>query len=938
MAFSYDNYTGNGTTTQFSITFTYQDTAEISVTVDGVAETGLTFPSSSTVQLTSAPASGTLVQVRRTTDLAAREVDFASGSVLTEEDLDDSNIQVFHAAQEAVDKANDSIFLDTDDKWEANSKVIKNVADPVDNTDAVNKQFISTNLPNITTVANISTDVTTVAGISSDVTAVVADATDIGTVSTNIASVNTVATNINDVITIAGISSDVTAVVADATDIGTVSTNIADVNTVAGISADVTTVAADGTDIGVVAGISSDVTTVSGISANVTSVAGNASNINAVAADATDIGTVATNIANVNTVAGIDSDVTTVAGISADVTAAATNNANITTVANNISNVNSVAAIDTDVTTVAGMSSADITTVAGISANVTTVAGIDADVTTVAGIAADVTAAATNVADISTIAAEVAKVVTVANDLNEATSEIDTVANSIANVDLVGASITDVNTVASNLSGITAFADVYASGPTDPTTNLNEGDLFFNTTSDTLKVYNGTAWEAGVTAGSGFLPLTGGQLTGNLTFSGSETVDGRDVSVDGTKLDGIEAGADVTDTANVTAAGALMATGGSVTGNVSFGDNDKAIFGAGSDLQIYHDGSNSYIQDTGTGDLKIYANDFNVWTSTGSARYLDATSGGAVNLYHNGNAKLATTSTGIDVTGTVTADGLSVGDNQNITVGNSNDLYIYHNGSNSHIEDRGAGDLVLKSNNNMWFQDYGTNEVMLKLDSGGAASLYYDNAAKLATTSTGVDVTGEMQADSIVMNDNETIYLGNSADLRIYHNGGNSIISDVGTGDLYLAGDNLRLTNAALSKAYARGYNGGKFSLMYDNVEKLATTSYGIDISGSVVADTQTASKSGSQTPDFDTYQNFLWTLTGNITLANPTTEKKGQTGFFIFIHSGGARTVSLQGQYGTAGGAGLTLSGTAGAVDIVPYVVRQAGFVYLGTPQLAFS
>ena len=141
MAFSYQNYTGDNATTQFSIPFTYQDTAEISVTVNGVAETGLTFPSSSTVLLTSAPATGTLVQVRRTTALASRAVDFASGSVLTEEDLDDSNIQVFHAAQEAIDIAGDSIFLDTDDKWEASSKVIKNVGTPVASTDAATKDY-----------------------------------------------------------------------------------------------------------------------------------------------------------------------------------------------------------------------------------------------------------------------------------------------------------------------------------------------------------------------------------------------------------------------------------------------------------------------------------------------------------------------------------------------------------------------------------------------------------------------------------------------------------------------------------------------------------------------------------------------------------------------------------------------------------------------------
>jgi hypothetical protein len=170
MAFSYHNYTGDNSTTTFNIPFTYTDTSELSVTVDGVAETGLTFPSTSTVTLTSAPASGTLVQVRRTTSLTARAVDFASGSVLTEEDLDDSNIQVFHAAQEAVDTAGDAITLDATDRWDAGGKVIKNVGSPVADTDAVNKAFISTNLPNITTVAGINTEVTTVAGNATNIT------------------------------------------------------------------------------------------------------------------------------------------------------------------------------------------------------------------------------------------------------------------------------------------------------------------------------------------------------------------------------------------------------------------------------------------------------------------------------------------------------------------------------------------------------------------------------------------------------------------------------------------------------------------------------------------------------------------------------------------------------------------------------------------------
>ena len=142
MAFSYQNYTGDNTTDTFSIPFTFTAQSEISVTVDGVAETGLTFPSAASVQLTSAPATGTLVQVRRTTDLTARSVDFASGSVLTEEDLDDSNIQTFHAAQEAVDKSNDGITLGADNKWDAQGNIIKNVGTPTASTDGATKAYV----------------------------------------------------------------------------------------------------------------------------------------------------------------------------------------------------------------------------------------------------------------------------------------------------------------------------------------------------------------------------------------------------------------------------------------------------------------------------------------------------------------------------------------------------------------------------------------------------------------------------------------------------------------------------------------------------------------------------------------------------------------------------------------------------------------------------
>ena len=112
--------------------------------------------------------------------------------------------------------------------------------------------------------------------------------------------------------------------------------------------------------------------------------------------------------------------------------------------------------------------------------------------------------------------------------------------------------------------------------------------------------------------------------------------------------------------------GAVNKTGDSMTGDLSFGDSDKAIFGAGSDLQIYHDGNDSWIYDSGSGNLNIRANDFQVINSANTQAMIYAAIGGAVNLYYAGASKLATTSTGIAVTGTVAATAYT-GDGSNLT-------------------------------------------------------------------------------------------------------------------------------------------------------------------------------------------------------------------------------------------------------------------------------
>jgi hypothetical protein len=114
---------------------------------------------------------------------------------------------------------------------------------------------------------------------------------------------------------------------------------------------------------------------------------------------------------------------------------------------------------------------------------------------------------------------------------------------------------------------------------------------------------------------------------------------------------------------NITSLGTLSAltvTGEIVAnGGIALGDNDKATFGAGDDLQIYHDGSNSYIRDAGTGNLVIRGTNLNLQKDGGES-YITMVADGAVTAYYDNAAKLATTATGIDVTGTVDADKLSI--------------------------------------------------------------------------------------------------------------------------------------------------------------------------------------------------------------------------------------------------------------------------------------
>jgi len=188
--------------------------------------------------------------------------------------------------------------------------------------------------------------------------------------------------------------------------------------------------------------------------------------------------------------------------------------------------------------TVSAANQANIDTVAGISANVTTVAGISANVTTVAGISSDVTTVANDGTDIGTVASGISNVNTVASDISNIntvagiSANVTTVAGISANVTTVAGANANITTVATNISGVNSFAERYRVGSSDPTTSLDEGDLAYNSTSNLLKYYNGSAW-VGISPGIADVASdTTPQLGGNLDMNGNDIVTTSNADID----------------------------------------------------------------------------------------------------------------------------------------------------------------------------------------------------------------------------------------------------------------------------------------------------------------------------------------------------------------------------------------------------------------------
>jgi len=244
-----------------------------------------------------------------------------------------------------------------------------------------------------------------------------------------------------------------------------------------------------------------------------------------------------------------------------------------------------------------------------------------------------------------------------------------------------------------------------------------------------------------------------------------------------------------------------------------------------------------------------------------------------------------------------------------------------------------------------------TDSVVLKVAGNSGSTLEQGSTALYVTNGTTVLPVTSNIFNSIITSvltvstsamfvDNAKANFGTGSDLQVYHTGSHSYVQETGTGNLYVGGSNVVISNAATTENMITAAENGAVGIYYDNGVKLATTNTGVQVTGTLLATTDTdTSNTGSVTLDFAANQNFILTLTGNLTLANPTTEQVGQAGVITFIQDGtGSRTLTLGSQYKTRGGNGITLSTAANAVDVVPYFVQSADNILLGAVQKAFS
>lgn len=536
MAYSYIRYTGNGSTTNYTFNFPYLDQAHIKVRLNGTLTTLFTFLNASTIQLTSAPASGVVIEIRRETPKDNPIVNFTDGSVLLERDLDLLVTYDLYLAQETADVAGAVISQDSLGVWQAQNKRIANVADPVSAQDAVTKNYFDS-----VYTPQLDAKVTAAAGSATNAAnSATASAASAATASTQASNASTSATNAANSATAAAASAS-----SASSSAGTATTQANTATTQAGNAASSASAAA---------------TSASNSATSATSAANSASSAST---SATNAATSATNAGNSAVSAG-NSATSAAASASTATTQASNASASAANTAALLASFRSVFlgafASDAAAVTFAGANSISI--VAGIMYENTTVnkfriysgtawgdydssaqasqsaAALSAanaassastastQATNAANSATSAATQATNAANSATAAASSAT--SASNSASTATSQASAASTSASNA---ATSATNAATSATNAANSyntfhNQYQGAYATAPTTrpDSSALQIGDLYFNTTTNSMQVRGSSGWtNAGSSVNGTARRYRYIATAGQTTFTGSDS-------------------------------------------------------------------------------------------------------------------------------------------------------------------------------------------------------------------------------------------------------------------------------------------------------------------------------------------------------------------------------------------------------------------------------
>ena len=327
-----------------------------------------------------------------------------------------------------------------------------------------------------------------------------------------------------------------------------------------------------------------------------------------------------------------------------------------------------------------------------------------------------------------------------------------------------------------------------------------------------------------------------------------------------------------------------LETGGiTTTGDINLGDNDKINVGASNDLQIYHNATNSVIDEQGTGQLLVRSNGDGIFFQNGNstASLANFRVGTGNEFYYNGDIKLETTAGGAKVTGTLDVTGQEI--NINGTAAEN-------------IIDFASTDMRLR-----WLNSTPAFETILKASQNGSTELYYDGSKKIETTTNGITVTGSVLATtSFAGDDNVKLQLGNSGDFQIYHNGTSNYVLGTTPRSVIIGSDNTT-------------------AVTIDTAQN-AIFDYGVLANEGTLTDGATISWDVNTTPVAKV------TLGGNRTISAPSNQAgSGQFISILVIQDGtGSRTLSWNAAYEFKDDTAPTLTTTGGKGDL--FVFRYYG------------